>query len=67
MHERGDADHELIDENERERFAGTSADPDGKLAEQSRGESDAAGQSRFERTGTGEPADAPREEETPRR
>ena len=38
MHERGDADHELIDENERDKFAGTSADPDGTLAEQSRGE-----------------------------
>jgi multidrug efflux pump subunit AcrA (membrane-fusion protein) len=25
MHERGDADHELIDEHERDRFAGTSA------------------------------------------
>ena len=39
MHERGDADHELIEEHEREKFAGTSADPDGTLAEQSRGES----------------------------
>ena len=29
MHERGDADHELIDEHERDKFAGTSADPDG--------------------------------------
>jgi hypothetical protein len=28
MTERGDADHELIDENERDRFAGTSADPE---------------------------------------
>ena len=28
MHERGMADHELIDESERERFAGTSAVPD---------------------------------------
>jgi hypothetical protein len=26
MHERGMADHELIDESERDRFAGTSAD-----------------------------------------
>ena len=25
MHEHGDADHELIDEHERDRFAGTSA------------------------------------------
>ena len=38
MHERGDADHELIDEHERDKFAGTSADPDGTLAEQSQGE-----------------------------
>ena len=38
MHERGDADHELIEEHERDRFAGTSADPDGTMAEQSRGE-----------------------------
>jgi hypothetical protein len=38
MHERGDADHELIDEHEREKFAGTSADPDGTLAEQPRNE-----------------------------
>ena len=35
MHERGDADHELIDEHERDKFAGTSADPDGTMAEQS--------------------------------
>ena len=28
MHERGMADHELIDESERDRFAGTSAVPD---------------------------------------
>jgi hypothetical protein len=38
MHERGEADHELIDEHERDRFAGTSADPDGTMAEQSGGE-----------------------------
>ena len=38
MHERGDADHELIDEHERDKFAGTSADPDGTMAQQSRGE-----------------------------
>ena len=38
MHERGDADHELIDESERDKFAGTSADPDGTLADQSRNE-----------------------------
>ena len=38
MHERGDADHELIDEHERDKFAGTSADPDGTAAQQSRGE-----------------------------
>ena len=34
MHERGDADHELIEEHERDRFAGTSADPDGTMAQQ---------------------------------
>ena len=38
MHERGEADHELIDEHERDRFAGTSADPDGTMAEQPRSE-----------------------------
>jgi hypothetical protein len=38
MHERGEADHELIDDHERDRFAGTTADPDGTVAEQSRGE-----------------------------
>ena len=38
MHERGEADHELIDEHEREKFAGTSADPDGTLAEQPQSE-----------------------------
>ena len=38
MHERGEADHELVDEHERDRFAGTSADPDGRMAEQPRGE-----------------------------
>ena len=32
MHEQGQADHELIDEHERDRFAGTSADPDGTMA-----------------------------------
>ena len=36
MHERGDADHELIDEHERDKFAGTSADPDGTMAQQPR-------------------------------
>lgn len=40
MHERGDADHELIEEHEREKFAGTSADPDGSMAEQPRSEFD---------------------------
>jgi hypothetical protein len=29
LHERGMADHELMDERDRERFAGTSATPDG--------------------------------------
>jgi type II secretory pathway pseudopilin PulG len=38
MHERGEADHELVDEHERDRFAGTSADPDGTTGEQPRGE-----------------------------
>lgn len=38
MHERGDADHELIEDHEREKFAGTSADPDGTMAEQPRSE-----------------------------
>jgi hypothetical protein len=33
MHERGEADHELIEDHERDRFAGTSADPDGTMAE----------------------------------
>ena len=57
MHERGDADHELIDESEREKFAGTSADPDGTLAEQSRGET-AADNGRFTREGE-QTTDAP--------
>jgi hypothetical protein len=38
MHERGHADHELIDEHERDKFAGTSADRDGTLSEQPRSE-----------------------------
>ena len=38
MHERGDADHELIEEHERDKFAGTSADPDGTMAQEPRGE-----------------------------
>src|SRR5918997_2441318 len=38
MHERGDADHELIDEHERDKFAGTSADRDGSLSQQPRSE-----------------------------
>jgi hypothetical protein len=38
MHERGEADHELIDEHERDRFAGTSADREGTMGEQPRGE-----------------------------
>jgi hypothetical protein len=44
MHERGDADHELIEEHERDKFAGTSAD-DGSFGEGPRGET---------RTGEGE-------------
>jgi FtsZ-interacting cell division protein ZipA len=38
MHERGDADHELIEEHERDKFAGTSADPDGSMAREPRSE-----------------------------
>jgi multidrug efflux pump subunit AcrA (membrane-fusion protein) len=51
MHERGDADHELIEEHEREKFAGTSADPDGTMAEEPRGDTAGTGtgtQSEFE-------------------
>ena len=60
MHERGEADHELIDDEERERFAGTSADPDGTMAEQPRsefeqgrevGHQEQAGDERFLRDG----------------
>src|SRR3954452_7998874 len=40
MHERGDADHELIEEHERDKFAGTSADRDGTLSGQPRSEFD---------------------------
>ena len=40
MHERGEADHELIQEQERDRFAGTSADRDGTLAEGERSDFD---------------------------
>ena len=40
MHERGDADHELIEDHERERFAGTSADRDGSLSKEPRSEFD---------------------------
>ena len=40
MHERGDADHELIEEHERDKFAGTSADPDGTMAKEPRSEFD---------------------------
>jgi FtsZ-interacting cell division protein ZipA len=69
MHERGDADHELIEEHERDKFAGTSADPDGRMAEQPRSEFDEgrevgheeAGDSRFNRDGRTDDArsDAP--------
>ena len=38
MHERGMADDELIDDHERDKFAGTSADPDGTLAQEPRSE-----------------------------
>ena len=69
MHERGDADHELIEEDERDRFAGTSADRGGRLGDEPRGETtDEAGRdgrdgrfTRDERT-----ADAPTEEPTRR-
>ena len=32
MHERGDADHELVEPHERDKFAGTSADRDGAMS-----------------------------------
>jgi FtsZ-interacting cell division protein ZipA len=65
MHERGDADHELIEDHERDRFAGTSADPDGTMAEQPRSDFEEgrevghqeAGDGRFTRDD--EPTDAP--------
>jgi hypothetical protein len=70
MHERGDADHELIEEHERDKFAGTSADPDGTMAGQSGTEQprsefeegrevghEEAGDGRFTREG--ESSDAP--------
>ena len=71
MHERGDADHELIEEHERDRFAGTSADPDGTMAERGEttgtrsefeegrevGHQEAGGEQRFTREG--ETSDAP--------
>lgn len=37
LHERGLADHELIEDDERERFAGTSAVPDDAAVDQSGG------------------------------
>jgi hypothetical protein len=55
MHERGDADHELIEEHEREHFAGTSADRD------------PADDRRFERTEGTVRDGTVREEESPRR
>ena len=72
MHERGEADHELIDDHERDRFAGTSADPDGTMAEQPRsefeqgrevGHQEERGDTRFNRDGRTEDArtDAPAE------
>src|SRR5215218_11183330 len=60
MHERGDADHELIDDHERDKFAGTSADSDGTMAQQPRsefeegrevGHQEEAGDGRFARDG----------------
>jgi flagellar biosynthesis/type III secretory pathway M-ring protein FliF/YscJ len=73
MHERGDADHELIEEHERDKFAGTSADPDGTMAEQPRSEFDRGREvghdeereGRFMRDGRTE--DAPSEAGTTRR
>ena len=52
MHESGEADHELIDENERDRFAGTSADVgDTPRGETETGRTGATGDS-AETTGT---------------
>src|SRR5215207_1930202 len=53
MHERGDADHELIDENERDKFAGTSADRDGTMAQQPRSEFDEGREVGHEEAGDG--------------
>ena len=67
MHERGDADHELIEEHERDKFAGTSADPDGTMARQQRtefeegrevGHEEAEG-GRFGRSGPDQSTDTP--------
>ena len=66
MHERGDADHELIEEHEREKFAGTSADPDGTMAQEPRSEfeegrevgHEEAGDGRFIRDGRTDDAQA---------
>ena len=44
MHEQGQADHELIDESERDRFAGTSADTG--AADDSRGGTNAVSDGR---------------------
>jgi len=54
MHERGDADHELIDEHERDKFAGTSADPDGSMAQQPRSEFDEGREVGHEEAGDGD-------------
>src|SRR5215213_7820953 len=50
---RGDADHELIDENERDKFAGTSADRDGTMAQQPRSEFDEGREVGHEEAGDG--------------
>jgi uncharacterized protein HemX len=69
LHEKGMADHELVDDDERDRFAGTSAtldrDMDGRSDGEPVREDEAAQRSRFHRESMSD-AEAPREE-TPRR
>ena len=65
MHERGDADHELIEEHERDKFAGTSADPDGSMAREPRSEFEEGREVGHEEAGDGrftredQPQDSP--------
>jgi hypothetical protein len=68
MHEQGQADHELIDDHERDRFAGTSADPDGTMAQQPKnefeqgrevGHEEADGSGRFDRDSEQSTTDTP--------